>query len=60
MDSPIAEDEISHVLLQFQQCQTVSGVAVEGVLNKLVQICAGWVGVLHAGLWETTQTLMSQ
>lgn len=49
---PIAGDEVDHVLLQFKQHHAVSGVAVEGVDDKLVQVYAGGVGVLHAGLWE--------
>lgn len=48
--TPIADDEVSHVLLQFKQHHAVSGVAVEGVDDKLVQVYAGGVGVLHAGL----------
>lgn len=46
--APIACDEISHVLLQFKQSHTVSGVAVQGGDDKLVQVCAGGVGVLQA------------
>lgn len=49
--TPIACDEVSHVLLQFKQHHTVSGVTVEGVDDKLVQVYAGGVGVLHAELW---------
>lgn len=49
--TPIARDEASHVLLQFKQHHAVSGVAVEGVDDKLVQVYAGGVGVLHAELW---------
>lgn len=48
--TPIARDEASHVLLQFKQHHAVSGVAVEGVDDKLVQVYAGGVGVLHAEL----------
>lgn len=48
--TPIAGDEVDHVLLQFKQHHAVSGVAVEGVDDKLVQVYAGRVGVLRAGL----------
>lgn len=48
--TPIACDEVNHVLLQFKQHHAVSGVAVEGVDDKLVQVYAGGVGVLHAEL----------
>lgn len=47
---PIAGDIVDHVLLQFKQHHAVSGVAVEGVDDKLVQVYPGGVGVLHAGL----------
>lgn len=50
--TPIACDEVSHVLLQFKQHHAVSRVAVEGVNDKLVQVYAGGVGVLRAQLWE--------
>lgn len=48
--TPIAGDEVSHLLLQFKQHHAVPGVAVEGVDDKLVQVYAGGVGVLHTGL----------
>lgn len=48
--TPIAGDEVDHVLLQFKQHHAVSGVAVEGVDNKLVQVYASGVSVLQAGL----------
>lgn len=48
--TPIAGDEVNHVLLQFKQHHAVPGVAVEGVDDKLVQVYAGGVGVLHTGL----------
>lgn len=47
----IAGDEVDHVLLQFKQHHAVSGVAVEGFNDELVQIYAGGVGVLHTGLF---------
>lgn len=48
--TPIACDEVDHVLLQFKQRHAVPGVAVEGVDHKLVQVNAGGVGVLQARL----------
>lgn len=48
--TPIAGDEVHHVLLQFKQHHAVSGVAVESVDDKPVQVYAGGVGVLYAGL----------
>lgn len=48
--TPIARDEVDHVLLQFEQRHAVSGVAVEGVDHELVQVYAGGVGVLQARL----------
>lgn len=50
--TPNACDEVNHVLLQFKQHHAVSRVAVEGVDDKLVQVYAGGVGVLHTQLWE--------
>lgn len=47
----IAGDEVDHVLLQFKQHHAISGVAVEGVDDKLVQVYAGRVSVLQAGLF---------
>lgn len=48
--TPVAGDEVNHVLLQFEQHHAVSGVAVERVDDELVQVYAGGVGVLHARL----------
>lgn len=47
---PIASDEVDHVLLQFKQHHAVSGVAVEGVDDELVQVYASGISVLHTGL----------
>lgn len=48
--SPIACDEVDHVLFQFQQHHAVSRVAVEGFDDKLVQVYASGIGVLSAEL----------